>query len=459
MKKIFVSDLTLRTLCEKNDFTFREKLNAAKCLDAMGVDAIELPLMKNDKEDSVICRTLAGAMKSARVCIPAGDSVEKLNAAWECVKDCANPSIQIILPVSTVQMEYMYHYKAPKMLAKLAELTKAAAELCGSVEFVAQDASRAEEGFVAQCCKTAEENGAYAVTICDDSGVYFPEDYAKLVKELKDSCSLKIYVQPSNAMSMAAAAAMEAIKAGADGVKTAVCDEYLSAQVLADIFRVKSFDLDAECGLDVTAIHNMTEKITCTDRPATAFSAAAPKEESSALDGSYTVSDLAAYVKELGYELSDEDNGKVYEEFKRVIDKKSVIETSELEAIIASTAMQVPSTFHVSSFVVNSGNIITATAHVTLEKNGEKLSGVSVGDGPIDAAFHAIEQIVGHHYELDDFQVHSITKGREAAGTSIIRLRADDGKLYSGTGVSTDIIGACIRAYVNALNKIVYEED
>ena len=100
--------------------------------------------------------------------------------------------------------------------------------------------------------------------------------------------------------------------------------------------------------------------------------------------------------------------------------------------------------------------MITATANITLEKDGERLSGVSVGDGPIDAAFHAIEQIIGHHYELDDFQIQSVTKGREAMGSSLIRLR-DGGMLYSGTGISTDIIGACIRAYLNALNKIVFE--
>ena len=129
----------------------------------------------------------------------------------------------------------------------------------------------------------------------------------------------------------------------------------------------------------------------------------------------------------------------------------------EFEAIIASSAMQVPSTYHLVNYVVNSGNIIPATANVTLEKDGEKLTGVSTGDGPIDAAFHAIEQVVGHHYELDDFQVHAVTKGRGAVGSSIIRLRAD-GKLYAGNGASTDIIGACIRAYINALNKIVYED-
>ena len=162
-------------------------------------------------------------------------------------------------------------------------------------------------------------------------------------------------------------------------------------------------------------------------------------------------------MKKLGYDLTPEDNGRVFEEFRRVTAKKQAIGVRELEAIIASSAMQVPSTYHLVNYVVNSGNIINATANVTLEKQGEQLSGVSIGDGPIDAAFHAIEQIIGHHYELDDFQIQAVTKGREAVGSSIIRLRAS-GKLYSGNGVSTDIIGACIRAYINALNKIVYEE-
>ena len=143
-------------------------------------------------------------------------------------------------------------------------------------------------------------------------------------------------------------------------------------------------------------------------------------------------------------------------EIKKLTLRKESIDLKELEAVIASTTMQVPSTYHLVNYVVNSGNIIPATANVTLEKDGQKFTGVSTGDGPIDAAFHAIEQIIGHHYELDDFQVHAVTKGRGAVGSSIIRLRAD-GKLYPGNGVSTDIVGACIRAYINALNKIVYE--
>ena len=158
----------------------------------------------------------------------------------------------------------------------------------------------------------------------------------------------------------------------------------------------------------------------------------------------------------LGYDLSDEDLARVYESFGALAAKKPV-SARELDAIIANAALQVPPTYRLVSYVVNSGNIIAATAHIVLTRNGESVQGLSSGDGPIDAALMAIEKIVGHHYELDDFQLQSVTSGREAMGEALVKLR-DGGKLYSGRGISTDIVGASIRAYLNALNKIVYRE-
>lgn len=457
MKKIYVSDISIRAYSEqKNALSFREKLNVAQLLDLSGVDCVELPAISNIKEDSVVCRTIASAMKGARIAIAAGESDESLDAAWSCVKETASPCIQVILPVSTVQMEYIYHLKAPKMLERIAEICKKASAYGCDVELVARDASRAEGGFVAECARVAKENGATAITVCDDSGIYFPEDVATAVKEIKASCDIAVYVCPSNALSLAAACAVEAVKAGADGIKTSVTGEYLSADVLADIFRVKSDELSSCVNLDITAIHNNLSKVSSAD--AVTEKAEAAETESADFNGDCTIADISKAVADLGYELSDTDNGKVYEEFRRVIAKKNAIGKRELEAIVASSAMQVPSTYHVVSYVINSGNIITATANVILEKDGVQLSGVSTGDGPIDAAFHAIEGIVGHRYELDDFQIQSVTKGRESLGNALIRLRYGS-KLYSGNGVSTDIIGACVRAYVNALNKIVYEEN
>lgn len=141
----------------------------------------------------------------------------------------------------------------------------------------------------------------------------------------------------------------------------------------------------------------------------------------------------------------------------QVCEKRGAIGAREFEALIASSAMQAPSTYHFESYTTTSSNMSSSMSQVTLKRDGEIICGVSAGEGPIDSAFRAIEQCIGHHYELDDYQVQSVTEGKEALGSALVRLR-EGGKLYSGNGTSTDIIAASIRAYINALNKIVFEE-
>ena len=448
MRKISVSDVTFKSIKDQ-DFalTFREKLSIAEKLDTLRLNAIELPALSNSKEDEIIYRTIAQSLKNSTVKIAVGDSLESIKSAYQCVQSADKVCLQVAMPVSTAQMEYFYHVKAPKMLEKIGALVKSASEICEAVEVVALDAFRAEEGFIELVAKRAEENGAKELTVCDDAGDAMPEDFALIVKKMKVS------VLPSNKLSLSAACAISAIKAGADGVKTAIGGNYLSVEVFAEIVRAKKYQLDIDADVDVTNVKTSMQDIVGV---ADASLPATEKSTQGVIEGKATFEQVYGAIKQLGYELSDVDAGKVYDEFKKLATQKEKIDVKELEALVASTAMQVPSTYHLVNYVVNSGNIILATANVTLEKNGEQFTGVSTGDGPIDAAFHAIEQIIGHHYELDDFQVHAVTKGRGAVGSSIIRLRAD-GKLYPGNGVSTDIVGACIRAYINALNKIVYE--
>ena len=457
MKNIIVSDVTLKEVYVENlSLTFRERLSIAEKLDLSGVDAIELPTLSNNKEDEVILRTIASSIKNSIVKIPVGVDACDIAKAVDCVKNAKKFSLQIVMPVSTASMEYTYHLKAPAMLAKIVDMVKESVKYGGCVEFVAQDAFRAEEGFVEQCAKAVYDAGACAITLSDDAGEALPEDYAKLIAKVKSVCDIKVFVKTSNAISMAAANVVASVKAGADGIKTSSLGANLSFATVAQIFSAKKFNLDANVNVDFTKANTLnTEILNCIKNGSveeeTVFNANA-----GVIDASATLKDVTVLTKKMGYELSDEDVGKVFDEVKRLLVKKEQIDVKELEVVIATTAMQVPSTYHLINFVVNSGNTIPATASITLEKDGEKLTGVSTGDGPIDAAFHAIEQIVGHHYELDEYQVQAVTKGRGALGSSLIRLRAD-GKLYPGNGASTDIIGACIRAYINALNKIVYE--
>jgi 2-isopropylmalate synthase len=174
------------------------------------------------------------------------------------------------------------------------------------------------------------------------------------------------------------------------------------------------------------------------------------------LDSSTDATRLAHVLEQMGYDLMDEDLPRVYEAFRRIAVKKTV-NAKELDVIVAGAASQVSPTYRLVSYVINSGNIITATANVLLDKEGEERRGLCSGDGPVDAAFLAVEQAVGRRFELDDFQIGAVTEGREAMGSALVKLRSG-GRLFSGRGVSTDIVGAAIHAYLSALNKIVYEE-
>ena len=450
MRKISICD---KTLLVAEGLSFREKAAVAQRLCEMGVDAIVLPPVKRVREETVMNRTVCLSCGETTVKIAVGDTGESLEAAWSSVREAHAPCLCVVLPVSTVQMEYQYHKKAPAMLELIGARVAAAAALCPSVELVAQDASRAEEGFLAEVCRVAKENGATAVTLCDDAGVWMPADAAAQVKEAEGI--LPVYVCPSEVLHMGTAAAAAAIEAGAAGVVTAMQREaYVTPDTLADLLKAKGEELGVSSGIRYTAIHKNMEEMT---RDVAHATGAGEKSSKIRLTGESTLADVTAAVMQLGYDLTEEDLGQVAAEVHRVAAHKESIGARDLEAIIATAAMQVPSTYHLDSFSATSSNVMPAMAQVTLTQGDGKYSGVSSGDGPIDAAFRAIEQIVGHHYELDDFQIQSVTEGRGAIGSALVKLRSN-GKLYSGNGASTDIIGASIRAYLNALNKIVFEE-
>ena len=176
------------------------------------------------------------------------------------------------------------------------------------------------------------------------------------------------------------------------------------------------------------------------------------------LDADSTLSEVGEAAAILGYDLSEADCGNVHRAAVQFCEKKGTLGAKELEALIASFAMQAPSTYHLESYTTNCTNLGSSMSQVTLRRGEEMLCGVSTGDGPIDSVFLAIEQAVGYHYELDDFQIQAVTEGKEALGSAVVRLR-NKGKLYSGNGISNDIVAASIRAYINALNKIVFEEN
>ena len=319
---------------------------------------------------------------------------------------------------------------------------------------------------MASAISAAVEAGAETVTLCDDAGTMLPDEIEAFVSEICAAApvlsKVRLGMQLSNALNMAAANAVAAVKCGAEEIKTVAVGDGLTTANLVNIVSARGSVLGIECGIKITEQKRLTNQIEWIISPKNSakvegVAGSAHSAGTISLKSGDDMTTVCKAVKMLGYELSEEDSARVFEEFCRASEKKNVGE-AELDAIVASAALQVTPTFILKSYVINSGNVITATANIQLEKSGNLLEGISVGDGPIDAAFRAIEQIIGHHYELDDFQIKSVTEGREAMGSALVKLRSN-GKLYSGNGISTDIIGASIRAYVAALNKIVYEEN
>lgn len=469
MKMIEIADLTIRESAEKAEFTmsFKEKMEVAKQLEKRKVAVVELPNVNANKTDALVAKSLASVIKDSVLSVCTTTDKAEIDKAWETINAAAKPRIQIVVPTSPIQMEFVSGKKPAKMLEAIAESVAYAKSLCAEVEFSAQDATRSEMEFLVTACEKAIENGATIINLCDTAGVMLPEEFASFISEVKSKVKgidgVKVSVTCSDELSVANANAFAVVKE-IDQLKTTMLGH--SAPTLDTVvhtFTLRGDSLQAKCAISqaelATALRQMswlggTKK---TIKSPFSETTGIEKHEEVELAADADISTVIKTVKSLGYELSDDDNAKVYKEFKRVSEKKRV-GVKELEAIIASAALQVPPTYQLVDFVINSGNIITPMAQVTLDKNGTLLKGLSSGDGPIEAALLAIEMVIGHHYDLDDFQIQSVTEGSEAVGSALVKLRAND-KLFSGNGISTDIIGASIRAYINAINKIVYEEN
>ena len=457
MKQIKIADATLCR--EGSQFSFKEKIEIARQLERIDVDVIEMPEIVNVRTDTLLIRTVSSFVKKSVISVAAGMSVESVENAIAAVSNAAHSRVRIELPVSPVGMEYSCHKKPDKMLAWIEKTVSMAKEKCDDVEFSAIDATRAESAFLLSAIQTAIKAGASSVTLCDNAAQQLPDDFSAFVKGIVDNVSVPVNVKCYNCNGMACAAAILAVKAGASGVKTVVGEEGVSLETFAGVIKNCGVSYGISTGVRYTELNRTVKQILWvlenSKNEKSTINVTTGTEEIY-LDSNDAQEDVSAAVASLGYDLSLEDKNKVYDEFLRVAAKKRV-GAKELEAIVANVALQVPATYTLISYVINNGNIISSSAQVTLEKEGKQSIGVCIGDGPVDAAFRAIEQIIGYHYELDDFQIQAVTEGKEAMGAALVKLRFG-GKLYSGNGISTDIIGAGIRAYINAVNKIVYEE-
>ena len=468
MKQIRISDVTMKQTGNDISLSFREKIELSKLLDKLGVTVIELEPLVQAKIDALRIKSVAAAVKNSIVAVPVALDPENVRLTWNALKEAKKARLQVCAPVSSVQMEYLFHKKPEAMIEAICQTIKDCCALCNDVEFVADDATRSDPAFLYQAVTAAIEAGAKTVTVCDTAGTMLPNEFTAFIRDLYAGVptlqDVVLGISCSDGLSMADSCAFGAIRYGAGEVKAASYRlNMVSLPNVAKVLAAKGDFYNATCSVRTTELKRITGQIArmCQTgrKKSSPFDNGVQDDDGSMYLTSHD--DLGAVMKvalHLGYDLSEEDGAKVFEAFQVIAQKKDKVSARELDAIVASAAMQVPPTYVMESYVVTSGNTISATAHLKLHKQGKVLEGVSIGDGPIDAAFLAVEQITGQHYELDDFQIQAVTEGREAMGQTVVKLRAN-GKVYSGRGISTDIVGASIHAYINALNKIVYEED
>lgn len=468
-KEIMICDCTLLDAATHIELSFREKIELCRLIDRLGVSAIDLCEIRQKKIDRLLIKSICSAVQRAVIAVPVSlTDPGSVQMTWEALKEARKARLQVIAPVSSVQMEYLLHLKAAGLAAAVESRVSECRSLTEEVEFIASDATRSDPEFLRKIIMAAIKAGAKTITLCDTAGVLTPDEtvlfLSGLFSDIPELADLTVGFHCSDELNLADACAFSAVSAGVGMLKTtSYRGNAISLSGIVKILNIKGVSLKAKCTVENEQIKRITNQVdqicNAEKNRAVAFHESFSTHDTDivlSIHDSFETVIMAA--EKLGFDLGVEDQQKVWNVFIRTVEKKETISLKELDAIIAAEAMQVPPAYHSIQYVINTGNTIGAMSHMKLMYHNQEIEGIASGDGAIDAAFNSIEIATGRHYELDDFQIQSVTEGREAMGETIVKLR-HEGKLYSGRGISTDIVGAGIMAYINAVNKIVYEEE
>ena len=478
MYNIQIADITLRESEQVHSakLSFKEKLETAKLLEKLQVDVIETGVIGDSPADAAFIRTLATTLEYSKLCVPVTLDKNNIESSWAALSKAKKPRLNLIIPTSTVGMEYQHQMKAEKLLPLVSETISHCISLCPDVELTAEDAVRSEPEFLASVIKAALNAGAKTITLCDSVGELLPEELSKfitaifsLAPELQaaindNSVTLSLHCKDS--LGLASATALNSINSGVRSIKVSSNTGLgtLSLEQFINVLKVRADTLGISTNLSTTALQRTCARLAALSGTTETIRRSLPKDtgesnvdEDTGLSDDTDIEQLRSFITSIGYEVSEDDLERIFVQFKDIARSKKVV-GRDIEALIAETAGQAPPVYLLKNYVINSGSAIAATAYLEFTKDGVVSTALSAGDGPIDAAFKAAEQIFGTHYELEEFQIHAVTGGREATGDALVKLR-HAGKLYSGRGVSTDIVGASIRAYISAVNKIVHESN
>ncbi len=495
---VIIFDTTLRDGEQSPGATMThdEKLEIASLLDEMGVDVIEAGFPIASEGDFEAVSQISKNSKNSVICGLARAKVGDIDRCWDAVKFAARPRIHTFIGTSP------QHRAIPNLdMDEMADVIHAtvthARNLCDNIQWSPMDATRTEDDYLCRVVEIAIKAGATTINIPDTVGYTAPAESAKIIRMLLERVpgadEIIFATHCHNDLGMATANALAAVDAGARQIECTIngLGERAGNTALEEVvmaMRVRNDIMPYKTGIDTTKIMNLSRMVATVSgfpvqynkaivgknafahesgihqdgmlKSADTFEIMRPSDvglsETNLVMGKHSGrAALRSKLADLGYDLADNQLKDVFVRFKALADRKKEIFEDDLIALMRDTTSDAEhDTIQLNHLRVVCGTSGPQTAEMTLEIEGEDCTTTATGDGPVDAAFNAVKELFPHDARLQLYQVHAVTEGTDAQATVSVRME-EDGKIAVGQSADTDTVVASVRAYINALNKLL----
>ena len=496
--RVWIFDTTLRDgeQAPGCSMTRPEKLRVARALADLGVDVIEAGFPAASKGDWESVQAVAREVQGPVICALARCNREDIDLAARALAEAPRRRIHVFLATSAIHRQYKLNMAEEEILRTAVEGVRRARELCDDVEFSPEDASRTELEFLAQVVEAAIEAGAGTVNIPDTVGYTVPDEFAELFRYLRKNVRgierIRLSVHCHDDLGMAVANSLTAVVAGArqiectiNGIGERAGNCSLEEVVMALKTRAAFFNVAT--GIQTTRLYptsRLVSSITGMPVPRNkavvgenAFAHEAGihqhgvlrhystyeimRPEDVGLSRSHLIlgkhSGRHAFrdrVRALGFELEESELNQVFEEFKALADKKKELFDGDIEALVLRVEGSAAGPWMLLELETHAGSIGAATAKVRLRHgDGRVVERTAQGDGPVDAAFKAIEAATGIGVMLRKFEVRAVTEGEDAQGEALVYVEYNQ-LTYRGSSVSTNIVESSTKAFLEVINRI-----
>jgi 2-isopropylmalate synthase len=497
--KIF--DTTLRDGEQSPGATMNvaEKVRIAEQLDKLNVDIIEAGFPISSEGDFEAVKAIAQTIKRSEVAGLARANPQDIDRAWEAIKKARFPRIHTFISTSDIHLKYQLKKSKEEVIKIAAQSVRRAKRYTPNVEFSAMDATRTDVVFLSAVIEAAIQAGATTINIPDTVGYAIPSEFGELIRTLRQRVKgiekVILSVHCHNDLGLAVANSLAAVQNGVrqvectvNGIGERAGNASLEEVVMAIRTRKDLFQFQTRLNpKQIFATSRLVSKITgMVVQPNKAIVGANAFAHESGIHQDGILKEKMTYeimtpksvgiaktslvlgklsgrhafrdrLKDLGYQLSDEDLGKAFSRFKQLADKKRDIYDEDIESIVVEEILRMPHRFKLVYLNVIAGNLTVPTATLQMEVDGKLIQEAGFGDGPVDAVFKTIKKITRTKSKLLQFAINAITGGTEAQGEVTVRLE-EKGHAVIGQGTDTDVIVASAKAYINALNKIEFKK-